>query len=106
MSRIDKFQHLIDYLSDDKTLRGLITRYIVRAYINNIDGFFIHKIDHNKEINKLFINFTETVSEMEYDKLDDFLLNGGLEKFIQLIKSLDDYELLCCYDGQLCQYYS
>jgi len=106
MSRIDKFQHLIDYLSDDKTLRGLITRYIVILYIQNIDSFFTCKMDHDKENNKPFIDFIESVSEIKYDERDDFLLNGGLKKFIQLIKSLNDYELLCCYDGQLCQYYS
>jgi hypothetical protein len=106
MPRIDKFQHLIDYLSDDKTLRGLITRSIAILYINNTDDFFTCKMDHSKENNKLFIDFIESVSEIKYDERDDFLLNGGLEKFIQLIKLLDDYELLCCYDGQLCQYYS
>ncbi len=91
---------------DDKTLRGLITRSIVILYISNIDSFFTHKMDHDKENNKLFIDFTETVSKMEYDKRDDFLLSGGLKMFIQLIKLLDDYELLCCYDGQLCEQYS
>jgi len=84
-------------------MRELITEKVARAYYCGYDTLFTEAMDREIESNKILVNFTDKISEMKYEERTEFLLNGGLETFIKLLKDLNDKDLLYCYKGQCCQ---
>lgn len=85
-------------------MRDLIIQKIAQLYFyEDSDYLFEYKLDSSIKINEEFINFTDPLIYMKWPERRYFLINGGLEKFIQLLTQLSDRDLLNCYTGQCFQ---
>lgn len=88
----------------ENKMRGLIIQKIAYLYFYEDNDYLLeHKLDSSIKINEEFINFTDPINYMKWPERRYFLINGGLEKFIQLLSQLSDKNLLNCYTGQCCQ---
>lgn len=91
-------------INSENKMRGLIIKKVAHLYFyDENDYLFEHRLDSSIKINEEFINFIDPINYMRWDERRNFLINGGLEKFIQLLSQLSDRDLLNCYTGQCCQ---